>query len=86
MFDFSLQLSALDKTDGVQKKVRPSKLNKPTQELLSLLFDSDMFKDAMAKMDLGKQNEDFLTQLDVPSGPELKLIDNRIFHWMLSVG
>lgn len=49
-------MGALDVPDGIQKKVKPCKLDKPTQTLLSLLFDNDMFKEAMAKMNLGKKS------------------------------
>jgi len=34
------------------KKVRPSKLPKPTQDLISLIFDLDMFKEQMSKFEL----------------------------------
>jgi poly [ADP-ribose] polymerase len=34
------------------KKIRPSKLPKPTQELINLIFDLDMFKAQMAKFEL----------------------------------
>jgi len=46
------KLKALDAIDGVEKKVKPSLLIKPTQSLLSLLFDNDMFKEAMVKLNL----------------------------------
>ncbi|XP_043933407.1 protein mono-ADP-ribosyltransferase PARP3 [Protopterus annectens] len=37
---------------GVKKKVRPCTLDKPTQELISLIFSHDMFKEAMQTMNL----------------------------------
>ncbi|XP_065065957.1 protein mono-ADP-ribosyltransferase PARP3-like [Rhopilema esculentum] len=46
------KLSALDAPDGAEKKFKPCKLDKATQDLLSLLFDSDMFKEAMTEMNL----------------------------------
>ncbi|KAM4022525.1 LOW QUALITY PROTEIN: protein mono-ADP-ribosyltransferase PARP3 [Anomaloglossus baeobatrachus] len=42
----------VDTVDGVAKKVRPCSLDKPTQDLVSLIFSSDMFKDAMQTMNL----------------------------------
>ncbi|XP_069822687.1 protein mono-ADP-ribosyltransferase PARP3 [Dendropsophus ebraccatus] len=42
----------VDTVDGVSKKVRPCSLDKPTQDLVSLIFSSDMFKDAMQTMNL----------------------------------
>ncbi|XP_040262819.1 protein mono-ADP-ribosyltransferase PARP3 [Bufo bufo] len=42
----------VDTVDGVCKKVRPCSLDKPTQDLVSLIFSSDMFKDAMQTMNL----------------------------------
>lgn len=45
-----------DTVDGqlqkVKKKVRPCSLDKPTQDLVSLLFNNDMFKDAMQTMNI----------------------------------
>ncbi|XP_062503131.1 protein mono-ADP-ribosyltransferase PARP3-like isoform X2 [Corticium candelabrum] len=45
------RLAALDETDA-PKKVRPCKLDKQTQSLIKLIFDHDMFKEAMEKMEL----------------------------------
>ncbi|KAM4650918.1 protein mono-ADP-ribosyltransferase PARP3 isoform 1-T3 [Discoglossus pictus] len=42
----------VDEVDGVSKKVRPSTLDKSTQDLMTLIFSSDMFKDAMQTMNL----------------------------------
>lgn len=42
----------VDTVDGVCKKVKPCSLDKPTQDLVSLIFSSDMFKDAMQTMNL----------------------------------
>ncbi|XP_073501215.1 protein mono-ADP-ribosyltransferase PARP3 [Phyllobates terribilis] len=42
----------VDSVDGACKKVRPCSLDKPTQDLVSLIFSSDMFKDAMQTMNL----------------------------------
>lgn len=36
----------------VKKKFKPCSLDKPTQSLIKLLFDHDMFKDAMAKLNI----------------------------------
>jgi len=52
------KLAQLDSVDGspvkskASKKVKACVLDKPTQGLIKLLFDNDMFKEAMAKMDL----------------------------------
>eukprot|EP00794_Sanderia_malayensis_P008789 gene8789-9728_t len=50
--DIERKLNATDQTDGPKKKIRPCKLDKPTQGLLSLIFSTDMFKDAMKQMSL----------------------------------
>ncbi|XP_072276486.1 protein mono-ADP-ribosyltransferase PARP3 [Pyxicephalus adspersus] len=42
----------VDTVDGMAKKVKPCSLDKPTQELMTLIFSSDMFKDAMQTMNL----------------------------------
>ncbi|KAM3914167.1 protein mono-ADP-ribosyltransferase PARP3 [Leptodactylus fuscus] len=42
----------VDTVDGVAKKVRTCSLDKPTQDLVSLIFSTDMFKDAMQTMNL----------------------------------
>jgi hypothetical protein len=35
--------------------IKPSRLDKETQRLLNLIFDNNMFKDAMKKFDIGKE-------------------------------
>ncbi|XP_042309742.1 protein mono-ADP-ribosyltransferase PARP3 isoform X2 [Sceloporus undulatus] len=45
----------VDSTDGVKlfkQRIRPCSLDKPTQELVSLIFSNDMFKDAMQTMNI----------------------------------
>ena len=39
-------------TDGEAKAIAPCTLDKPTQDLMKLIFDTDMFKDALKKFDL----------------------------------
>ncbi|KAE8611964.1 hypothetical protein XENTR_v10012650 [Xenopus tropicalis] len=41
-----------DTVDGTVQKVRPCSLDKPTQDLISLIFSTDMFKEAMQTMNL----------------------------------
>ncbi|OCT85690.1 poly(ADP-ribose) polymerase family member 3 L homeolog isoform X1 [Xenopus laevis] len=41
-----------DTVDGTVQKVKPCSLDKPTQDLMSLIFSSDMFKEAMQTMNL----------------------------------
>ncbi|XP_068109113.1 protein mono-ADP-ribosyltransferase PARP3 [Hyperolius riggenbachi] len=41
-----------DTVDGVSKKVKPCSLDKSTQDLMKLIFSSDMFKEAMQTMNL----------------------------------
>ncbi|KAM8930240.1 protein mono-ADP-ribosyltransferase PARP3 [Pelodytes ibericus] len=41
-----------DTVDSVIKKVRPCSLDKPTQDLMSLIFNADMFNEAMQTMNL----------------------------------
>ena len=45
----------MDETDGPApvKKFAPCKLETPTQQLLKLIFDEDMFKEAMASLEIG---------------------------------
>ncbi|XP_061473900.1 protein mono-ADP-ribosyltransferase PARP3 [Rhineura floridana] len=45
----------VDTVDGVnlsKQKIQPCTLNKPTQELVSLIFSNDMFKEAMQTMNI----------------------------------
>ncbi|KAM5148937.1 protein mono-ADP-ribosyltransferase PARP3 [Mantella aurantiaca] len=42
----------VDAVDGAKKKVRSCSLDKPTQDLMTLIFSSDMFKEAMQTMNL----------------------------------
>ncbi|XP_048346773.1 protein mono-ADP-ribosyltransferase PARP3 [Sphaerodactylus townsendi] len=42
----------VDAVDGLKQKVQPCRLNKATQELVSLIFSNDMFKEAMQTMNL----------------------------------
>ena len=39
---------------GKSSEFAPSKLDIPTQKLMSLIFDNDMFKEQMANFELGK--------------------------------
>ena len=47
------KLSALDETDSAEKVVKPCGLDKPTQALMKLIFDNDMFQEAMKSMEIG---------------------------------
>lgn len=38
---------------GVKVEMLPSRLDDPTQELINLIFDKDMFKNALKKYDIG---------------------------------
>ena len=40
--------------DGVKRKVAACTLDKPTQDLVKLIFDNDMFKEAMQTFHIGK--------------------------------
>ena len=54
---FFSQLEALDETDSgasASQKVADCTLDKPTQQLMKLIFDNDMFKEQMTKFELGK--------------------------------
>ncbi len=51
-------MAKLDELDGV--KTKASGLDKPTQDLVKLLFDNDMFRDAMKSMDIGRNISLFL--------------------------
>ena len=49
------KLEAMDETDsGPAKTVLPSKLDKPTQGLIKLIFNTDMFNHAMKSMEIGE--------------------------------
>ena len=48
------KLAALDEPDAPPKKVLPCSLDKPTQDLLKLIFDNDMFQNAMKSMEIGE--------------------------------
>ena len=43
-----------DEPDAPPKIVRQCSLDKPTQELIKMIFDNDMFNNAMQKLELGK--------------------------------
>ncbi|CAH1797246.1 unnamed protein product [Owenia fusiformis] len=51
MAETSAKLAALDEVDS-SVKVAPCTLEKPTQNLLSLIFDQDMFNEAMKSYDI----------------------------------
>jgi len=42
-------------TSGPARKMRPCTLDKPTQKLVDLIFDADMFQDAMKSFDIGEK-------------------------------
>ena len=50
----SAQLAKLDEIDGIEKVTADCTLNSPTQSLMNLIFDNDMFKEAMASFDIGE--------------------------------
>ena len=47
------KLAALDEPDAPPRVVRQCSLDQPTQSLIKLIFDQDMFKDAMKSMEIG---------------------------------
>lgn len=48
------KLAALDEPDAPPRKVRACSLDKPTQDLVKLIFDNDMFREAMQNMEIGR--------------------------------
>ena len=48
------KLVALDEPDAPPRKVRACSLDKPTQDLVKLIFDNDMFREAMQSMEIGR--------------------------------
>ena len=48
------KLAALEETDAPARVVKPCCLDKPTQSLLKLIFDNDMFSEAMKSMEIGQ--------------------------------
>ena len=61
-------MAALDEPDAPPKRVLPCSLDKPTQGLLNLIFDNDMFQNAMKSMEIGEPSS--LSVVMVP----------RVFH------
>lgn len=47
------KLAALEDVDAPKATVKPCSLDKPTQDLVKLIFNNDMFKEAMQRMDIG---------------------------------
>ena len=43
-----------DEPDAPPKKVKACSLDKPTQDLIRMIFDNDMFNNAMQKLELGE--------------------------------
>ena len=57
MYFFLKIVVAVDtKTDVKPKLVKTCSLDKTTQELVKLIFDNDMFNNAMKGFDIGKDN------------------------------
>lgn len=51
--DVRSKLAALDEPDGPLPVVKSCSLDKPTQSLIKLIFDNDMFKEAMKSLEIG---------------------------------
>lgn len=50
---FFFQNAKLDEIDGTVRNVADCSLDKPTQDLVKLIFDHDMFKEAMSAFNIG---------------------------------
>lgn len=50
-----LQVDDVDGGKVCKQRVRPCTLDKATQDLVSLIFSSDMFRDAMQTMNIGRR-------------------------------
>ncbi len=48
-----VKLAALDEADGPAPVMKPCSLDKPTQALIKLIFDNDMFREAMKSLEIG---------------------------------
>lgn len=48
------KLAALEETDAPPSVVKPCSLDKSTQALVKLIFNNDMFQEAMQSMEIGK--------------------------------
>ena len=48
------KLAALDEPDAPPRRVQACSLDKPTQDLVKLIFDNDMFREAMQSMEIGR--------------------------------
>ena len=53
VFVMIFQTAKLDELDGVKRKVAACTLDKATQDLVKLIFDNDMFKEAMETFHIG---------------------------------
>ncbi len=49
------KLAALDEIDGPAPVVKSCDLDKPTQNLIKLIFDNDMFNNALKSLEIGKK-------------------------------
>ena len=47
----------VEETDAPPVKIKACTLDKPTQDLVKLIFDKDMFQSAMKKLDVGECEE-----------------------------
>lgn len=54
MQEIAGKLAALEEVDAPKAVVKPCSLNKPTQDLVKLIFNNDMFKEAMQSMEIGE--------------------------------
>ena len=52
-----LYSQVVEETDAPPVKVKACTLDKPTQDLVKLIFDKDMFQSAMKKLDIGECEE-----------------------------
>ena len=48
------KLAALDEPDAPPRMVRACSLDQPTRDLVKLIFDNDMFREAMKSMEIGR--------------------------------
>ncbi len=59
-----VKLAVLNEADGPAPVMKPCSLNKPTQALIKLIFDNDMFKEAMKNLEIGMQSHWLYNRLD----------------------
>ena len=54
-----------DVDTGKPKRIKPCTLDRPTQDLVKLIFDNDMFREAMKTLEIGESVKMVLIFLNI---------------------